>query len=350
MLIYNHNKEFLGIGENDLKTFGFSDLEEFKSLTEDFADLFIKSTGYIYNFKHIHWIDYIACCNDNSEQKAIVRVKEKEYTVSITIDTIYLVQEPLLKAYCVNLNIIKDPLAKNQTPTSQPLQQSVIQKTKEKKSVDTPYEESRYTPNAEPNLAFDIPQERASDISGDEKEVQTEKFDDSKSHKDGDRFSNYVYNLQKASDTLGLPVDLVAEFIEDYTTQANSFKEKLYVSLKNDDLTTLKTETHKLIGVAENLKIENALDILGKISRSQNIEDLELYLDKYFQIIDDLSSKKEVKIVHEANSHTQPQAEQKREEESEETLALTFKEDTAYTSVKASATIDSDDLLPLEFK
>lgn len=349
MLIYNHNKEFLGIGENDLKTFGFSDLEEFKSLTEDFADLFIKATGYIYNFNHIHWIDYIACCNDNSQQKAIIRVKEKEYTVSITIDTIYLVQEPLLKAYCINLNIIKDPLAKNQTPVSQPLQQPVMQKTEEKKSVTAPYEET--------DLAFDIPQKSTSDILGDEKEIRTDTFDDSKSQKEGDRFNNYVYNLQKASDMLGLPVDLVAEFIEDYTTQANSFKEKLYISLKNGDLTTLKTEAHKLIGVAENLKIENALDVLGKISRSQNIEDLKLHLDKYFQIIDDLSSKKEVMVLHtlhEASSetHPDPQEEKKEEkkEENHELLTLTFKEDTAPASQKASTTIDTDDLLPLEFK
>lgn len=336
MLIYNHDKEFLGITEDDLKTFGFSDFEEFKNLTNDFADLFIKSTGYIYNFNHIHWIDYISCCGDNSEQKAIVGVKEKEYAVSITINTIYLMQEPLLKAYGVNL-----------TPLSPSTQQSVIQKTEE---------QSRAVPHvAERDLAFDIPHKEAIDTSSDEKEMH--KFDDSKSHKDGDRFDNYVYNLQKASDTLGLPVDLVAEFIEDYTTQANSFKEKLYLSLKNGDLTTLKTEAHKLIGVAENLKIEHALDVLGKISKSQNIEDLGLYLDKYFQIIDELSNKKEVIVLHtlhEASSETHPDPQEEKQEEKKEEnhglLTLTFKEDTAPVSPKAPTTIDKDDLLPLEFK
>lgn len=339
MLIYNHDKEFLGIGQSDLKNFGFSDLEEFKSLTDDFADLFIKSTGYIYNFSHIHWIDYITCCDENTEQKAIIRVKEKQYTVSITIDTIYLLKDSFVKAYCVNLNIIKDPSAKNQTPPPQPLQRPVMQKTEEKKNMPAP----------KADLAFDVTDNQENDILHDKKEIQADNIDDFSNHKEDDRFSNYVYNLQKASDTLGLPVDLIAEFIEDYTTQANSFKEKLYISLKSGDLTTLKTEAHKLIGVAENLKIENALDILGKLSRSQNIEELGLYLDKYFQIIDELSGKKEVMILHEA--HIKEDSSPKKEsQENQEILTLTFKEDTDPASLKTPTAIDTDDLLPLEFK
>ena len=350
MLIYNHKKEFLGISESDLKTFGLSDLEELKSLTDDFANLFIKSTGYIYNFQHIHWIDYIACSSDTAEHKAKLKVKEKEYAITITIDMIYLFEDPLQKAYCINLNSAKKEATTIQTPTPQVAQQIFTQKEVVKKG-SVANEESRVPP-VELDLAFDIPETKkdeedinfAFDIP-DEKQIQSTMAHDVENHNDKDRFSSYVYNLQKASDTLGLPVDLVAEFIEDYTTQANSFKDKLYISLENEDFTALKTETHKLIGVAENLKIENALDVLAKISKSQNQEALKLYLDRYFQIIDELSSKSEVKTAHEAHETNPPLV-----EKSQEHLTLTFKEDTAPASSKTPTSIDTEDLLPLEFK
>ena len=64
MLIYNYKKEFLGIDENDLTALGLSNLADLRAEAADFADLFVKTPGFIHNFKHVHWIDYIVCNTD----------------------------------------------------------------------------------------------------------------------------------------------------------------------------------------------------------------------------------------------------------------------------------------------
>ena len=45
---------------------------------------------------------------------------------------------------------------------------------------------------------------------------------------EADSFANYVFNPEVASEELGLPTDLVEEFIQDFIAQANSFKDELY--------------------------------------------------------------------------------------------------------------------------
>ena len=46
MLIYNHQQEFVGINEKDLKSLGFRNLADLQSECKDFADLFVKRPTY----------------------------------------------------------------------------------------------------------------------------------------------------------------------------------------------------------------------------------------------------------------------------------------------------------------
>lgn len=94
MLIYNHKKEFLGIDEGYLKALGLSSLAELQNEADDFADLFVKTPGYIHNFKHVHWIDYITCNDSGIDSKVVINVKGKNYTTPIEIQTLYLTQNP----------------------------------------------------------------------------------------------------------------------------------------------------------------------------------------------------------------------------------------------------------------
>lgn len=77
MLIYNYKKEFLGIDESDLELLGLSNLADLRAEAADFADLFVKTPGFIHNFKHVHWIDYITCNDSGVESKAIIHIKNK---------------------------------------------------------------------------------------------------------------------------------------------------------------------------------------------------------------------------------------------------------------------------------
>ena len=65
MLIYNYQKEFVGIDESDLKALGFSDLAQLRSESADFANFFVKTPGFVHNFKHVHWIDFVTCADGN---------------------------------------------------------------------------------------------------------------------------------------------------------------------------------------------------------------------------------------------------------------------------------------------
>jgi len=85
MLIYNFQKEFVGIDEADLEIFGFANLSELKAESTDFADMFVRAPGYIHNFKHVHWIDFVTCADPSEQSKVIIEVNSKTYKAILDI-------------------------------------------------------------------------------------------------------------------------------------------------------------------------------------------------------------------------------------------------------------------------
>jgi HPt (histidine-containing phosphotransfer) domain-containing protein len=336
MLIYNYKKEFLGIDEGDLVALGLTNLADLRAEAADFADLFVKSPGYIHNFKHVHWIDYIIV-NNGIDPKVIINVKNKNYVATIDIQTIYLVDNPSQKAYIVNLSHIKALSASQYEKISS----DILERPKPKAATGStqlltipssithdanaieeigkasfdPYESSSDSLN--PNIVKDIYESNlpAIDLSLDEEieieEVRTDKpelsdiFNEpvknevvkeekteaiSKAEVAGP-YANYVFNPKIASEELGLPIDLVEEFIQDFIAQAKSFKKELYNSVKAGELDNVKIQSHKLKGVAANLRVENALDALTMINSSNDPDEIEKTLDKFYEMIDKLSNK-----------------------------------------------------------
>ena len=330
MLIYNYKKEFLGIDESDLEALGLSDLTDLRAEAGDFADLFVKTPGHIHNFKHVHWIDYITCNETGVASKAIINVRNKNYATNIDIQTIYLVDSPSKKAYIINLSNIR-PLSQTQsekistdisqrtapTTISEPTELfttpgSIIHEESQEAAFD-PYEAN--IPEQDPNVIDDIYESKTAveDLASDEpldidfgdEEIEIEDFqdteiektdeteavvkDDTEVDKD-DPFSDYVFNPQVASEELGLPTDLVEEFIQDFIAQANSFKKELYESTERSDLDNVKIQSHKLKGVAANLRIEDALDALTIINSSENTPEINKNLNRLYRIIDKLAN------------------------------------------------------------
>ena len=108
MLIYNFQKEFLGIDKHDLEALGFSNLAELRTETKDFADLFVKTPGYLQNFKHAHWIDFLLSPEDKDDNKVIIHAKGKNYKCLLTIKIAYLVDSPSQEAYLINLEHFRE--------------------------------------------------------------------------------------------------------------------------------------------------------------------------------------------------------------------------------------------------
>jgi len=101
----------------------------------------------------------------------------------------------------------------------------------------------------------------------------------------------YVFNPRIASKELGLPLDLIEEFIQDFIDQANDFKNGLYAALDEGDINNVKILSHKLKGVAANLRIEDAYEVLSIINATSDADIIKTNLDDFYNIIARLSGK-----------------------------------------------------------
>ncbi|MEA1982314.1 MAG: Hpt domain-containing protein [Campylobacterota bacterium] len=388
MLIYNFQKEFLGIDEKDLRALGFKDLAGLRTEVTDFSDLFVKTPGYIHNFKHVHWIDFITCADSSEESKVIINVNNKNYRCVINISTAYLVDNPSSKAYLVSLNNLRELSAKESesisgditqrqapdlsasaTPifntsstttyeddTTLEFEEELTQSNLTIDPYETPLEvdldnspedfnidvydeplnieepilqESTPAPIVEETqieeeylapLSIEIEDDLMSDIV----EEETPPAKKTVTQTVVETFDNgYVYDPTVASEELGLPLDLIEEFIQDFIEQAKEFKEALYTALNEDDLENVKTLSHKLKGVAANLRIEDALETLTVINTSEKLSVIEENLDTLYKIIaklagEEITTEKEIEI-----DIAPPTVDDTEEDE----ISLEFKED-----------------------
>jgi len=106
----------------------------------------------------------------------------------------------------------------------------------------------------------------------------------------------YLYDPQIAADELGLPVDLIEEFIGDFIQQSYEFKEELFASAAADDFENVKILSHKLKGVAANLRIEDAFEVLSIINTTGNHTELEANLKHFYYIVGKLDPDSETPV------------------------------------------------------
>ena len=101
----------------------------------------------------------------------------------------------------------------------------------------------------------------------------------------------YKYDPSVAAGELGLPVDLIEEFIGDFIDQAHEFKDDLYASINAEDFDNVQILSHKLKGVAANLRVEDAFDVLSVVNTSKDLEEVLPNLNQFYKIIAKLEGK-----------------------------------------------------------
>ena len=401
MLIYNFQKEFLGIDTKDLQELGYHDLSSLRSEVTDFADLFVKTPGYIHNFQHVHWIDFIDCADDGEPQRVIINANGKNFTANLVISYAYLTDNPIEKAYLVHLHNLRtltnseveqihDDILQRPAPTPAPAFHQEVP------TPETP------APIVEPSIQTAAPtQDLVADVEDiftappEPKEVvqpsiepQEPQIEDVKLDLDMDTFeeaplevappqstptpkkkvihkkehfdNGYIYNPEVASKELGLPLDLIEEFIQDFIAQAGDFKPELYSSLDDGDIDNVKTLSHKLKGVAANLRIEDAFETLTIINTTSDLEVIRTNMDLFYKIIAKLAGEdveeiveEEVLVEEEPVELVEPLIEQQPQENDE--LTLEFKDDLpiqerATTNDEALQIPQEDEDMSLEFK
>ena len=354
MLIYNHQQEFVGIDAKDLKSLGFKNLAELQNECNDFADLFVKRPTYIHNFKNFNWIYYILN-SDIGEAKVIINAKNREFSATIEIETLYLTDAPTQNAYAITLaklraldgkeieqSKVTHPFVSTEKVDWEPSNEDLTNLENEKtvilsepdffetppvsNIINDPYDfdfnaplevEDIYLPHDGEEKKLDINndfefnkfEEKTEDLKTLQEETKAEKAPDKKvkpmlgdytvpsSTVQNEYINNlqvskdYTYNPQVASDELGLPIDLIEEFIGDFIQQSYDFKDELYIHLANDELSDVKLLSHKLKGVAANLRIEDAFEVLSIINTSSNRDEIKATLDHFYKIISKLEGK-----------------------------------------------------------
>ena len=359
MLIYDHNKEFIGIDQENLELLGYERFEDLIHEHKDVAELFVKKPGYIHNFTNFPWIDFVMHA-ESDDSKVIIAGKKKAFSANVEILKLHLSKAPQEEAFLVKLKNVKDyqlDASEQPEPSPAPIDLGVedfnnVRKVAEPEPTPPPIPEPQFeqppleidedifvqeTPPApqeieavavtpvkeeeeELDIFFhadeieeeetdlfnpDIERTQEADI---EKIVEEEKTapmlgaylsEDEKSYltelKVGD---DYVYDPSIAADELGLPVDLIEEFIGDFIKQAHEFKEQLFTSVSESDFDNIKVLSHKLKGVAANLRIDDSFEVLRNINETADIKECEANLKQFYLSIAKLEGKdiEEVKL------------------------------------------------------
>jgi len=167
MLIYNFQKEFLGIDEKDLHTLGYKDLAELRTEVTAISEVAPKT---------------IQTITQKKEENVVI---QDEYDIPLSVE------EDLDKMLDVG-----DLSIQTQAP-EKPVK-------KEKEPILKTEPQLHVTPQKE----YVAPKKAL--------EEQPK--------------NTYVFDPHIASKELGLPLDLIEEFIQDFIDQANDFKNGLYKS------------------------------------------------------------------------------------------------------------------------
>ena len=366
MLIYDHNKEFVGIDEESLKLLGYSRFEDLLHEHRDVAELFVKKPGYIHNFTNFPWIDFVIHA-ESEEAKVIIAGKNNAFSATIDITKLHLTKAPDEEAYLIRLKNIQNyqlDASERPAPTPPPIDL-------EAKSFTAPQEMTKAAaqpvfeaePQVEqPPLTLDedlfvkeepvVDEETFVPVSPstaadeeefdiffhDEEELLTKPepelpslpksvLDDLKEEKstpmlgaylseedkaylkDLEFSDDYIYDPQIAADELGLPVDLIEEFIGDFIKQAYEFKEQLFSAIKNEDFDTIKVLSHKLKGVAANLRIEDSFEVLRNVNESSDAKECQANLKKFYLTIAKLEGKDIEEVKFELERQEEPEEE-----------------------------------------
>ncbi|MDP3119300.1 MAG: hypothetical protein Q8N01_02645 [Sulfuricurvum sp.] len=335
MLLYNNKQEFIGIDDEGLHLLNYASLEELLNVCSDVADLFANEPGYIHNFKNFGWIDFLLHA-DSDASSAIVHGNGRTFSCRLSVSPFHLCTEPSASGYSIEMSQIKSISGEEVKPQviaskapSEPIPKSV-------QSAPLPdYTHLSATQLSEPSI-FDIPKTQPTSLDKTDDlyasltaPLSTEELEPSLEKKEEDitipvaeptpipakaaqpsilestQYSadekeylshhkierSYIYDPNIAANELGLPVDLIEEFIGDFIQQSHEFKDELYEATAKNDINKLHILSHKLKGVAANLRIENALEALTIINSSDDPVEIQSNLKYYYSIIAKLEGK-----------------------------------------------------------
>ena len=153
MILYDQDFNFIGMSAENLTFLGYEDIDEFTSMHNDFADLFVKREGLIHKFENFSWIHFVLY-SGTPNKKAYVRHKNgTEMPVDVTIKEVILTHayDGLRKIYSVKLiNEQLDQISKSDNHDNRSSQSKEFSLSKLTKDLDMPKSDFLLTENPSP--------------------------------------------------------------------------------------------------------------------------------------------------------------------------------------------------------
>ena len=161
-----------------------------------------------------------------------------------------------------------------------------------------------------------------------------------------------AYNPQMAANELGLPVEEIEEFIEDFINQAEEFRDELYSSLESNDLENIQNLSHKLKGVAANLRMQKVLEAITVVNSSSDKSEIESSLDDFYKSVaklsetdtGSLSDEEELAAIDELEEELELDEEDLELDDLDEDLLLDDEEVSTDDLIEEEKTADLDEL------
>ncbi|MBD3800805.1 MAG: Hpt domain-containing protein [Campylobacterales bacterium] len=356
MLIYNHNKKLVGIDDETLHHLGYKTLSEFLAEHNDVAEMFVKKPGYIHNFQNFSWIDFILHA-DAEDTRAIIQNEKVQFSCTLSLSPIFMTDAPDNEGYVVQLKRIKT-LSGTIEPFERPA--STAPSALPDIPFETPKPETAAAPAREEFAFKELPAIDLPDINLDGslsglEDIEPEPFTFEENFELPESFepettpakterpmlgdyinqeeqayldnlktdSAYLFDPHVAADELGLPVELIEEFIGDFIQQAHEFKAGLFNANHEEDFDEVHLLSHKLKGVAANLRIEDAFKVLSIVNTSRDQAEIEANLKQFYLII----AKMEGKPLPEMMAATPPESETSKPEAAAPALSLPAEEE-----------------------
>ncbi len=253
MILYDAHKKIIAINEQTLEMLGYASLEEFKNEVIDLSQLFVKRPGYIHQFKSFHWIDYVLT-NTTITHRALLQTKHGNIIeVFLKVNQLGALNS-LSHYYLVTFELNTF----NECSTSSGLEQ-----------VDTT--------SAPPMATSSSNQKEPEYLPIEKKEFPP-------------------IDLETISLDLNLDKDIILDFIKEYISHAVEKLEEVNHFIRARNSKELYKTTHTLKGVAANLRLKPAYEILAKIKKESSIEDMVEQLREFYAYIIYLAEKLQIPI------------------------------------------------------
>ena len=243
MILYDHHKKILAINDQTLEMLGYQSLEKFRQEVYDVAQLFVKRPGYLHEFRSFHWIDYVLT-NTTVTHRAILRTKTgKEIETFVNVNQLSALSG-MLSYYLVTFELN----TYNECGFGQTLEQPEVSSTQEPQTTTS-----------------------STEATVEKIALQPGQFEEP--------------NLEQISEELNLGADIIEDFIKEYIKHALEKLPTINEAILHKNQKQLYENIHTLKGVAANLRLQPAFEILAKMKKDTPLEDAVEILEEFYSYI-----------------------------------------------------------------